>query len=79
MNMRKIYLMLAITLIIVALLIAGGSTMLGSGGLERMVKISGIYPICKPKGYDVVCFLDADSKDGGMSCIPLSQAGGKCL
>lgn len=52
--------------------------MTGAGGFERMVKISGIYSICRPDKYDVVCFLDADSKDGGMFCMPLSAVGGEC-
>ena len=66
----------AIVLAVVAILIA--SMTMGAGGLERKFTFSGIYPVCKPKGYDVVCFLDADSADGGLSCLPLSQAGGKC-
>lgn len=51
----------------------------GDGALKRHVTFSGIYPVCRPSGYDVVCFMDADSKNGGASCVPLSQAGGKCL
>lgn len=50
----------------------------GDGGFKRMVTISGIYSICKPDGYEVVCFLDADGNDGGMFCLPLSQVGGGC-
>lgn len=52
--------------------------MLGAGGYKRLVTISGVYAVCKPAGYDAVCFLDASSKDGGLSCIPLSLAGGTC-
>lgn len=52
--------------------------MTGSGGFKRMVTISGIYSVCRPDHYDVVCFLDADSKDGGMFCMPLSLVGGEC-
>lgn len=51
---------------------------MGEGALKRHITFSGIYSICKPDGYEVVCFLDADGKEGGMSCLPLSQAGGKC-
>lgn len=53
-------------------------SMLGEGGLKRMVTISGIYSICKPDNYPVVCFLDSDGKEGGMFCLPLSQVGNKC-
>lgn len=51
---------------------------MGEGALKRHITLSGIYSICKPDGYEVVCFLDADGKDGGMFCLPLSQVGGKC-
>lgn len=50
----------------------------GSGAFERHLTISGVYAVCKPKGYDAVCFLDADDKQGGLSCLPLSAVGGKC-
>lgn len=52
--------------------------MMGGGAFKRMVTISGIYAVCKPSGYDAVCFLDADSKEGGMSCLPLATVGGAC-
>jgi len=52
--------------------------LMGEGDFKRKFTISGIYAICKPENYDVVCFLDSDGKDGGMSCIPLSLAGGVC-
>lgn len=52
--------------------------MMGAGGFKRMVTLTGIYGICKPGGYEAVCFLDADSKDGGLSCLPLAQVGGEC-
>jgi hypothetical protein len=51
---------------------------MGEGALKRHITMSGVYAICKPEGYDVVCFLDADGKEGGLSCVPLAQAGGKC-
>lgn len=54
------------------------SLLMGSGGFKRMVTITGIYSICRPDKYDVVCFLDADSKEGGLFCMPLSQIGGEC-
>lgn len=44
----------------------------GPGAFQRHLTISGIYSVCKPNGYDSVCFLDADSKDGGLSCIPFN-------
>lgn len=50
----------------------------GAGGFKRMVTLTGVYAVCRPQGYDVVCFLDADSKSGGLNCVPLSLAGGKC-
>ncbi len=61
-----------------ALCIYGCVSTLGAGALKRHVTLSGIYATCKPEGYDVVCFSDADGKDGGTNCIPLSLAGGKC-
>lgn len=53
-------------------------SIMGEGALKRHMTLSGVYSICKPDGYEVVCFLDADGKDGGMFCLPLSQVGGKC-
>lgn len=49
--------------------------MTGAGSFKRMVKISGVYSVLRPDGYDVVCFLDADGKEGGMFCMPLSAIG----
>lgn len=50
----------------------------GDGALKRKLTVSGVYSVCKPDGYPVVCFLDADGKDGGMFCMPLSEVGGEC-
>lgn len=50
-------------------------TMMGAGGFKRMVTVTGVYAVYKPGGYDAVCFLDADSKQGGLSCLPLSSVG----
>ena len=50
----------------------------GAGSFRRIVTRSGIYSVCKPDGYPVVCFLDADGHDGGLACLPLSSAGGVC-
>lgn len=52
--------------------------MMGDGGFRRMVTLTGVYSICRPDGYDVVCFLDADGKEGGMFCLPLPAVGGEC-
>lgn len=38
-------------------------TLMGDGGFKRMVTITGVYSICKPDGYEVVCFLDADGRE----------------
>lgn len=51
----------------------------GDGALKRQFTMAGIYSICKPDGYPVVCFADADGKDGGLFCMPLSEVGGKCM
>ncbi len=51
----------------------------GDGALKRQFTLAGVYSICKPDGYPVVCFADADGKDGGLYCMPLSEVGGKCL
>jgi hypothetical protein len=50
----------------------------GDGALKRTFTISGVYTVCKPDGYPVVCFMDADGKQGGLFCMPLEQAGGEC-
>ncbi len=71
-----------IVLFIAALIIIGSGfgieAMMGAGGFKRMVTLTGVYSICKPDKYDVVCFLDADGKEGGLFCMPLSLAGGEC-
>lgn len=54
------------------------SSVTGTGAFRRAVTLSWIYSICRPDGYDVVCFLDADGHDGGMFCLPLSSIGNKC-
>lgn len=51
----------------------------GDGALKRQFTLAGVYSICKPDGYPVVCFADADGKEGGLFCMPLSEVGGKCL
>lgn len=48
----------------------------GAGSFKRMVTHTGIYAVPRPGGYDAVCFLDADSKDGGLSCLPCAAIGG---
>jgi hypothetical protein len=40
----------------------------------RFGGITGIYAVCKPKGYDVVCFGDTGGSDGGIFCMKLSDA-----
>jgi hypothetical protein len=65
-----------ITFSLCAFLVLAGC---GDGALKRHFTLSGIYTICKPDGYPVVCFADADGKDGGIFCMPLADAGGKCL
>lgn len=54
-------------------------TSCGDGALKRQFTMAGVYSICKPDGYPVVCFADADGKDGGLFCMPLKDVGGKCL
>ncbi len=51
----------------------------GDGALKRQFTMKGIYSVCKPDGYPVVCFADADGKEGGLFCMPLSEVGGKCM
>jgi len=36
------------------------STVMGAGGFKRMVTITGVYAVCKPSGYDAVCFFYLD-------------------
>lgn len=52
--------------------------MSGDGSLTRMTTLGGVYAVCKPGGYDVVCFGDKSGSDGGVSCVALSLAGGVC-
>jgi hypothetical protein len=61
-------------LIMPVLLLAG----CGDGAFGRITTVAGLYTVCKPDGYPVVCFLDADSNQGGLFCMPLSQVGGEC-
>lgn len=46
----------------------------GTGGLTRLVSVTGIYAVCQPRGYDVVCFGDTAGHDGGVFCMKLSDA-----
>jgi hypothetical protein len=64
--------------LIFVLSIAALFATLGAGSFKRMVTVSGVYSICKPDDYEVVCFLDADASEGGVFCLPLSQVGGEC-
>ena len=69
----------AIALAVAGVIVWAVVSITGDGSFKRMVTISGVYSICRPDGYDVVCFLDADGKEGGMFCLPLSQVGkGEC-
>lgn len=61
--------------LVVVLLVSG----CGDGAFKRQFTMKGLYSVCKPDGYPVVCFADADGKEGGLFCLPLSEAGGKCL
>lgn len=72
--------MKGIILIILALLLVGTGFYLltGAGGYKRLITISGLISICRPDGYDVVCFVDSAGRDGGASCVSLSLAGGTC-
>lgn len=65
-------------ILVAVIIIAIIFSIMGDGALKRKITMSGVYSVCKPDGYDVVCFLDADGKDGGMFCLPLNQVGGKC-
>lgn len=60
---------------LVALFLLSGC---GDGAFKRQFTMKGLYSICKPDGYPVVCFADADGKEGGLFCMPLSEVGGKC-
>ena len=69
---------IVIVLVLISLSILVVYSVTGSGGFKRMVTLTGVYTICRPGNYDAVCFLDADSKEGGLFCLPLSQVGGEC-
>lgn len=74
--MKPAIIVSAIAFVAIAVWILFG--IMGEGALKRHITLSGVYSVCKPDGYDVVCFLDADGKEGGMFCLPLNQVGGKC-
>jgi hypothetical protein len=63
---------------IVLVLGLGFLAAMGPGAISRNITLGGLYSVCKPGGYDVVCFGDKAGKDGGVSCVPLQLAGGKC-
>ena len=58
-----------IVCVVTALSVIG---MTGAGGFERHFTLSGIYAVVRPNGYDAICFVDADSKQGGVMCLPCS-------
>lgn len=68
----KLWVILSIVIFTIIFALWG---MMGAGGFKRMVTLTGVYAVCKPGGYGAVCFLDADSKQGGLSCIPFN---GEC-
>lgn len=68
----------ALLSILILIFIFSAWEMIGAGGFKRMVTLTGVYAVCKPGGYDAVCFLDADSKQGGLSCLPLAAVGTEC-
>ncbi len=78
MTVRTITVIAGVTLALASLLSFWFFFLRGEGGLTRMTSFTGIYAICKPKGYDVVCFGDTAGKDGGVACVPLKDAGGVC-
>ena len=57
--------LVALSLFVVAVYLSSGD-----GAFKRAVTVSGVYSICKPEGYPAVCFGDASSKEGGVSCVP---------
>lgn len=71
----RIVMIVGLVLFIAGLLLY---TLLGPGAISRNITIGGLYAVCRPDGYDVVCFGDKAGKDGGVSCVPLQLAGGKC-
>lgn len=59
-----------IVILVIALLWIGRIIIgIGPGAFRRHITMSGIYTVCKPDGYPIICALDADSKDGGLSCL----------
>lgn len=61
--------------IVVILLVLGLLSIMGDGGFKRMVTISGVYSV-RSNDYPVVCFMDADSNQGGLSCLSLATIEG---
>lgn len=72
------YLYAAFGVAVLIFLFVVAFNIIGPGALERKFTLGGIYATCKPHGYDVVCFGDKAGTDGGVSCVPLSLAGGEC-
>ena len=70
--LRVIFFLSAVLLFIwLAWLILG--LLSGEGGLKGRLTLGGIYAVCKPEGYDSVCFVNKST--GGISCHPYS---GEC-
>jgi len=69
---------IVIVVFLIFLFMLGLITIIGPGAFERNTTLGGIYAVCKPRGYDVVCFGDKSGSDGGVSCVPLSLAGNEC-
>lgn len=51
------------------------SPFMGAGAFKRMTTIGGVYSVCRPDNYPVVCFLDSDSDAGGLFCMPTAVVG----
>lgn len=61
---------IGIAILVTIIILSGLAATAGSGGIERLTTLTGIYSVCKPDGYPAICF--ANKSGGGFSCVPYS-------
>ena len=64
---------IAFIFLLVVYIVFKASFMSATGYAAHLINRHGIYAVCRPEGYDVVCFVNADSDSHSPSCIALSQ------
>lgn len=64
----------SIVTLCIILVMGGAISLFGPGTLARVTTLTGIYVVCKPDGYPVLCMGDKTGKDGGVSCVRYDEA-----